>query len=309
MNSVLQFETREEARDHFLEFYGHAPNKSLRGGVRKEQGSHGCTLVCNGCKGFLLVIRKRGSTFQLIEEMSTLENEELCIKSYIPTVAQVLNCLVFAPLRNSQSNIKRSGLSTATIQSALCAAGMPNSSVGAVKHAARQFGLKPLDHISSMGQLEAYLEEAKRLNPTLAYSLTKNPITKVFYRLSVLFPGGAAHLACCFRAVGLDSAHMDAVMLEGVTMAPINTACETEGLERLGRQEMQQLTLTAVAGRTLNNEMIVFGYCLGYGECMGDLKAFLRFLLDQGLDLNADDTHIDTCIANFALKCLRMYHH
>jgi hypothetical protein len=294
MNSTLRLETWKEAKEYFLLTYGRAGNKSLRGGGSKEQGSHSFTLVCDGCVGFLLVVRKRGDTFQLIEEMSRLEHEELCIGSYTPTAEQVFNYPIFAPLRNSQSNNKRSGLSTETMQSALCAAGMPNASIGVIKKAALQFGIKPLEHIQSMVELEAYLEKAKQRNPTLAYSLTKNPATRVFHRLSVLFPGSAAHLACCYRAVGLDSAHMDAVMLEGVTKAQINTACGTEGFERAGRQVMQQLTLSVVAGRTLNNEMIVFGYCLGYSECMGDLKAFLSFLLAEGLDLNADDMTILT---------------
>jgi hypothetical protein len=49
------------------------------------------------------------------------------------------------------------------------------------------------------------------------------------------------------------------------------------------------LTLSAVAGRTLNNQMILFGYCVGYSECKVDLKAFLEFLKVSGLDLDRPD--------------------
>jgi hypothetical protein len=81
MNPALQLGTWKEAKDHFSEVYDRALNNSLRGGDRKEKNGHGFSFVCKGCAGFLLVVRKRGCTFQMIEEMKTLEHQELCIIS------------------------------------------------------------------------------------------------------------------------------------------------------------------------------------------------------------------------------------
>jgi hypothetical protein len=69
---MLRFVTWKDAKDHYFEAYGRALNKSIRGGSSRQQNGHGFTLVCNGCRDFLLVVHKRGSAFQMNEEKSTL---------------------------------------------------------------------------------------------------------------------------------------------------------------------------------------------------------------------------------------------
>jgi hypothetical protein len=158
--------------------------------------------------------------------------------SYKPTSKDLLQDTTFTSLKNGQSNMNNSSknrLGTKSTKEALAGQQLQNATDNVVKKATMAFRKRPLEHIESLGRLQAYLEEAKRQNSSLAYQVDKDE-DNMLQRAMVLFPGSASHLHYCFNVVGIDSAFMDAVMLDGIQEAALNLVYGTEGIDRDGRQ-------------------------------------------------------------------------
>jgi hypothetical protein len=103
-------------------------------------------------------------------------------------------------------------------------------------------------HLASYSMLMPYMEELKTLHPDMEFNIDQNK--GVFLRLMVLFPYSKQALKHCFNVVGVDSAHMGMVALEGITPHELHGFMPGQALP-VGRHVLPKLHITAVTGRTM----------------------------------------------------------
>lgn len=100
-------------------------------------------------------------------------------------------------------------------------------------------------------------------------------------------------MVACFSVVGIDTAHMSTVKLGRITEEKIHEICGLV-VPPGGAYMLEKLVVTMVTGRTFNNEMIIFAFCIGYTENSADMFHFFQFLVDCGLPINRPEMTILT---------------
>lgn len=212
-------------------------------------------------------------------------DETLCSSEFKPSAKEVASNMNFQQLRKNvieQPGKKRKFI--ATSQQTLAAnEGFGAPSVSVMKNASAMLKLSTEELLESYNLLIPFCELLKKENPNLCYDVQKDSCG-VFSRMALLFPYSNQAVINCYNVVGIDAAHIGLEKLN----------CTAQDLqERYGelfpdskRYVIDQMRITVAAGRTLNNEMIIYGFCLGYGETLEDMEYFCTFLAQSNFPLN-----------------------
>lgn len=289
------------------DLYGRIPRKGLCLTLNKCNNCRTfieCVDKDNGC-GFRIVCRRekrKGSIFTVDKKYTNLEHDGedpetgepfTCNSMYKPPAKEILKNPVFLSLKSQAHGSVKSSRETSTksMQSAITAGtGLVEPTVNAIKKANAAMKYSSQEHIESYNSLRPYCEVAKALNADFMYNIEKDG-KDVFQRMAVLFPYSKAVLKDSYNVVGIDAAHMKPTLLNKLT---VNDRVKL-GLEDMDGSYgvmLQKSMLTFLTGRTLNNEMIVYGYMLGYSENADNLNYFFKFLIDNGLNVNRVDMTI-----------------
>lgn len=162
-----------------------------------------------------------------------------------------------------------------------------------VKRANAMFKDTSEELIMAYNYLQPYLEKLEECQPTVAHKLERGENNE-FRRLGFLFPYSVKALPFCFNVVGVDTAHMALVVVDGIQTFQLQEMLDRDDITDETRNVQSKLYLTIVSGRTTNNEMLIFAYCLGYAENANDVMFFFKFLKDNKFPLDTKEMTIMT---------------
>lgn len=83
----------------------------------------------------------------------------------------------------------------------------------------------------------------------------------------------------CYKIFGVDSAFLDGIEIPSNQIPELQAV--VEGLPSDLRIMFQRGYITAITGRTFNNEMIVFAVCLNHGETIENYDFLFKFVLED----------------------------
>jgi hypothetical protein len=286
----------------------HGQEKSLRGTTSDEFKSNGeriglrcevqvCCfrIVCTKSK------KKLGDNyFALRPELTVLEHttsEGLpCGGIRKISVEELTQNVIYLAQKQGDASNKRGKNVNKTVKSSqrLVAkyTGFAEPTENVVKQANSRIKISPAEHLTSYQLLIPYCEQFKEQNPEFKYKVDRGQNEKML-RMMVLLPFSIPALSACFNVVGIDTAHLGTIKLSNMKASQIEELCGYVVGEG-GGYLLEKLVVTMVAGRTFNNEMIVFAYCIGYTENSVDMHHFFRFLVESDFSINRLDMTIMT---------------
>ena len=208
----------------------------------------------------------------------------ICLGVITPSSSDVCTDPIYLALRGKGSNRKGKGTSTKVVKAAYAIHHGVSAPTTDVVKKANAMSKVSLELVETYNYILSFCEIAKEMNPDFCYDIKKDSLNRV-NKMAVLFPHCKKMFPRCHPLLGLDSAHLPVVKLKDVT---------TELLEKVKRGDLvgksgfilKKSYLTFLTGRTMNNEMIVFGYMIHPAESVDDIKYFLKFMLDSGLNIN-----------------------
>lgn len=273
------------------DLYGRIPQKGLQL-TPKYGNSCSTSIECidsgSGCRFRIVCTRgkREGCIFLVNKKKTNLEHggedpvsgEPItCNSIYQPPTKEILQNPVFLALKaQAQGSVKRRReTSIKSIQSAIVAGTVTaEPSVNAIKKANAAMKISSHEHIESYNYLRPYCEVAKTLNADFMYSIEKDG-NDIFQRMAVLLPYSKTVLRDSYNVVGIDAAHMKTELLTKLTAEDL-VKLGLEDAERSYGVMLKKTMVTFLTGRTLNNEMIVYGYMLGYSENADNLHYFFQ---------------------------------
>ena len=104
-----------------------------------------------------------------------------------------------------------------------------------------------------------------------------NWLQHFFQRLAILFPYSVTAMNHCFKIFGVDAAFLDGYQIKYREKRLISNFINSLPTNHL-KLMFQKCFLIGISGRTLNNEMILFGFCISYAENSENYNYFFRFL-------------------------------
>jgi hypothetical protein len=143
-------------------------------------------------------------------------------------------------------------------------------SIDVIKKACSESRITPEEHFRSFQLLEPFLDEFVHLNPGSAVDVDWDSDTQEFKGFAVVMP----YVAKCIELeysrpiYGLDVAHMKPVKVDngGVFLKP--------------------MYLTIISGRTLDNHMLICGFCVTFSESSEDIRYLYTVMVKAGVNLN-----------------------
>lgn len=283
------------------ELQGRIPKKGLRltkgyNGNRWRTSisclDHDCpfVIVCTRSKSLNSVFKVNKEKTILVHGGKDEAGEPFtCNSVYKAPAKEVVNNPAFLALSaQAQGSVKRNrATSICAIKAVIAAsAGSGEPTTNAIKRANAAIKFSSKEHLESYGYLKPYCEVAKRLNADFMYSIEKNE-KDIFQRMAVLFPYSKTVLENSYEVLGVDAAHMKTELLKKLTTDEM-VKLDLGDIDGSHGVMLKKSMLTFLTGRTLNNEMIVYGYMLGYSENSDNLRYFFQFLIDSGLNLDRE---------------------
>lgn len=160
----------------------------------------------------------------------------------------------------------------------------PEVSVNCLKIANRKILTSGAEHFKNFANINPYLMCFKERNPGFQYKI-ETDVNNNFQRLAVLMSYSVLALPHCFQVVGVDAAFLDGYELKGDN--ELKELRElTDSLPEGLRIAFKKGFLSAISGRTLENKMILFAFCIGYSECIEDYSFLFKFLNDNKVYLS-----------------------
>ena len=180
-----------------------------------------------------------------------------------------------------QKNSRKGRISSKTAIETLAVAGNANNkliTIDCLKKANQLNKITGIEHASSMTLLYPFFEEFGRKNPGFKFELQKDPLTHEFERLAILFPYSVTAMNYCFKVFGVDTAFLDGYQIKYREKQMIGSIINNLNLPYKMKIMFKKCFLIGLSGRTLNNEMILFGFCICYAENIENYNFFFEFL-------------------------------
>ena len=188
-------------------------------------------------------------------------------------------------MKNNQSVQKKSlkgNNSISSVQVLLSNEYRVKPSEDCIKKANNLIKISPLEHYNSYKKLVPYLEEFQRLNPGFRFSLEHHQKDFSFERVAILFPYSKHAINYCYNVVGVDAAFLDAIKV--YKNSELNRFIT--GLPFDLNLIFKRAYLTAMSGRTLNNQMIIFALSITYSESIENYNFLFKFLKDNEVSIH-----------------------
>jgi hypothetical protein len=146
-----------------------------------------------------------------------------------------------------------------------------------IKQANINYQVSAYEHYTGYLKLIPYLQLFKSLNPGFMYCLEKHGSSNLFKRLALIFPYSIAASKHCFKVYGIDAAHISKFEIK---CKQRHFLCKAIGKDfpKSARLRFSKCFIFALTGRTVNNEMILFGICIAECETMDNYDFFFQFL-------------------------------
>lgn len=304
-----KFTVRKDAKAFCMDVQGRERNRALRGTPEGKgpdvytNGSKRFSLSCKdlSCRFRLELQKSNNGPFRVFMPRTNLAHgtvdtetgeEALCNVEFAPNAREVADHPLYKSQRSAQvkKRVKGSQQTSAVQQLLAVSGGCGPPTVHAVKTANFLHKVSGSQHIDGYSLLIPYLELLQQENPSMRFSVERDDKGR-FFRMSLLLPYAIQAIENCFPIVGIDTAHMALVVLNGVSSLQLELAGDEPVA---GRHVQEKLYVSLVSGRTLDNKMILYGYCLGYSENIEDLSYFFDFLQEHGLPLNRPEMTILT---------------
>ena len=294
-SAVNKFCKEVQAREHGKKIV------VLRAKVEGSAASGGrSTVLCcsqrlQGCAFMITCSKGRGEdeTFKVIEAKTNLvhggaspDSGELmvCTSVCTPSAKEVSCDPVYLAHMGKLHSRTRKGSIKVVKSSYAVHNGVAAPTTDVIKKANAMSKISVVELVESYNYILPFCEIAKEMNNDFCYDIRKDSGNRI-NKMAVLFAHCKQMFQYCFPLLGLDTAHLPILKLKGIT---------AELLEKIGRSDLvegpgyvlRKMSLTFLTGRTANNEMIVFGYMIHHVECADDIKYFLMFMRDSGLDIN-----------------------
>lgn len=142
--------------------------------------------------------------------------------------------------------------------------------------------LNAADHCLGFLKLCPYLETFEKDNPGFKYDLKTNQETLEFEKLALLLPYTLCVLDDCYKVYGVDTAFLDSYYItDREKILLIQEYLPNAPIEK--DLMFKPTYITAVSGRTLNNEMIIFSVCFSYSESIETYSFLFEFLSREGV--------------------------
>lgn len=294
-SAVNKFCKEVQAREHGKKIV------VLRAKVEGSAASGGrSTVLCcsqrlQGCAFMITCSKGRGEdeTFKVIEAKTNLvhggaspDSGELmvCTSVCTPSAKEVSCDPVYLAHMGKLHSRTRKGSIKVVKSSYAVHNGVAAPTTDVIKKANAMSKISVVELVESYNYILPFCEIAKEMNNDFCYDIRKDSGNRI-NKMAVLFAHCKQMFQYCFPLLGLDTAHLPILKLKGIT---------ADLLEKIGRSDLvegpgyvlRKMSLTFLTGRTANNEMIVFGYMIHHVECADDIKYFLMFMRDSGLDIN-----------------------
>lgn len=146
-----------------------------------------------------------------------------------------------------------------------------------IKKANQSIKLTAKEHFDSYEKLSPFLHLFKELNPGFQYKIDREFDSDSYERVAILFPYSVNAIKNCYNIYGIDSAFLDGIEIPDSQIESIKEI--VDGLPDDLRLMFQRGYISALTGRTYNNEMIIFAVCLNHGETTDNYDFLLDFVL------------------------------
>lgn len=187
-------------------------------------------------------------------------------------------------VQSLQKNNHSNRLSIGGMRHILATSGFGNIPVSSdcLKKANNHIQLSSLEHCLSYNYLIPFLELLESHNPATKYKLVRNEVTFAFERVAFLFPHSITAINSCFNVYGVDTAHLDGLDIKGYQRRVLSKYFR-QLIPDQSRLSFKKMYISALSGRTLNNNMILFAISIGYSEGKDDYDFLFKFLRDNGV--------------------------
>lgn len=139
--------------------------------------------------------------------------------------------------------------------------------------------LTALEHYVSYNCIIPFLTLLKSKNKGLQFKVEKDELSCDFKRLAILFPYSVHAKEHCFKVYGVDSAFLDGLEIKGQQRLMLKKY--VPGIPLYSRLMFKRYFLSAISGRTLNNEMIIFAISINDSECSSNYDFLFDFLKEN----------------------------
>ena len=182
----------------------------------------------------------------------------------------------------------RRSLGAASIQSILECSGVV-ASTSVVGKARKFVEMSGQDIMRSFASIEPLLLSTKEANPGLMYEVRQDA-DNTLQSVVVMMPYTQEFFPYCMQVIGIDGCHTK----------PIQVSKQPKTF-------LQKMILTAITGRTANNENILYGFCLGYSEKAEDIGLLIELMRRNNVDLNQRRITVLSDRGTAILKAIRDY--
>ena len=193
---------------------------------------------------------------------------------------------IYQSLKNSQSKQKNSQKNRVSIEGTKNVISIASNisipsviSDNCMKRANQSYQISACEHYLGYSKLQPYLQLFKSLNPGFNFSIEKYEENNEFKRLAILFPYSISAAKHCFKVYGIDAAHIAHYEIKNRQREYLKQLVIL--LPKLTRIAFKKCYIFALTGRTVNNEMILFGLCISYSESMENYEFFFQFLQEN----------------------------
>jgi len=154
--------------------------------------------------------------------------------------------------------------------------GLGKASIDCIKKANDLITISAVEHYESYQYLSPFLKAFKNENNGFQYKIERDPLTYEFQRVAILFSYSVKAFKYCYKVLGVDASFCDSFPINGTQRKDLEKIVETLpfGIE----VKFKQCCLIGLSGRTVNNEMIIFGFLVSYRETKEDYLFFFKFI-------------------------------